>query len=125
MESLLEKSHSLKSLLKASKDTPDFPNMAQVISQNIQVNVYIIGRRGKILGYHLWDEYSCSNMQQVLYFSERFPESYNQKLISILETEKNITDTENSCIFRHMNVLSLNAMSRSFLSMDGENASQQ
>lgn len=73
MESLLEKSHSLKSLLKASKDTPDFPNMAQVISQNIQVNVYIIGRRGKILGYHLWDEYSCSNMQQVLYFSERFP----------------------------------------------------
>jgi transcriptional pleiotropic repressor len=99
MESLLEKSHSLKSLLKASKDTPDFPNMVQVISQNIQVNVYIIGRRGKILGYHLWDEYSCSNMQQVLYFSERFPESYNQKLISILETEKNITDTENSCIF--------------------------
>jgi len=99
MESLLKKSCSLKSLLKEDEDVPDFPNMAQVISQNVQANVYIIGRRGKVLGCHLWDQNSCSNIQHVLAFSERFPESYNQKLLSILDTQNIMTDTESSCIF--------------------------
>ena len=99
MESLLVKTRSVKSLLEASESLRDFPNIAQVIGQNIQANVYVIGRRGKILGYHLWEECSCSNMQEVLYFSQRFPESYNQKLLLVTETQVNVTDKETSCIF--------------------------
>lgn len=99
MESLLKKSCSLKNLLKVNDDAPDFPNMAQAICQNVQANVYIIGRRGKVLGYHLWDQNSCSNIEHVLALAESFPVNYNQKLLSVVDTQSNMTDTESSCIF--------------------------
>ncbi|HHV35311.1 MAG TPA: GTP-sensing pleiotropic transcriptional regulator CodY [Syntrophomonadaceae bacterium] len=100
MEQLLEIIYYIKSLHKTRtrENMQDFTDIAQVISQNVQANVFIIGRRGKILGNHLLEESSCRNLNEVYDFSQRFPESYNQKLNLVTETHSNMS-TDKSCFF--------------------------
>jgi len=101
MESLLEKANHIKSLLRSSENSRDFTNIAKVIGEDIEANIYVIGRRGKILGYYLWKDYYCGNMQEVIHYSQRFPESYNQELLSVTETQVNFdgdrADTQAQC----------------------------
>jgi transcriptional pleiotropic repressor len=101
MESLMDKMYALKSYHEVNEGSRDFAKIAQIIGQNINANanVYLVGRRGKILGYHLTDDSSCSKMHEVIDFSQRFPESYNQKLLLVKETEKNSMDVGNFCFF--------------------------
>ncbi|HHY30532.1 MAG TPA: GTP-sensing pleiotropic transcriptional regulator CodY [Syntrophaceticus sp.] len=101
MESLMDKMYAVKSYHEVNEGSRDFAKIAQIIGQNINANanVYLVGRRGKILGYHLTDDSSCSKMHEVIDFSQRFPESYNQKLLLVKETEKNSMDVGNFCFF--------------------------
>ncbi len=100
MRTLLEKTRLINKLIQRAAGHPvDFEEMAKVLSENIQCNCYIVGRRGKILGYHFMPDFTCGTMEEIVIHSERFPESYNEGLMRITETKANITQEGNACVF--------------------------
>ncbi len=100
MRDLLEKTRSINKLLQKAAGHPvDFQEMADVLNYNIKANTYIIGRRGKILGYSFVDNFACQTMKDLVETSDRFPESYNESLLRVTETRANFQQKGNHCVF--------------------------
>ncbi len=100
MKSLLDKTRNINKLLQKTAGNPvDFDEIAQVLCQEIDANCYIVSRYGKILGHAFIEGFACEIMENIVYRSERFPESYNDELLRINETKANFSQTENACIF--------------------------
>ncbi|MDA8227214.1 MAG: GTP-sensing pleiotropic transcriptional regulator CodY [Desulfitobacterium hafniense] len=98
--SLLEKTRAINKLIQRAAGHPvDFEEMAKVLSQAVKSNCYIVGRRGKILGYAFMSDFACGTMEDIVVHSERFPESYNEGLMKITETKSNSTQVANGCVF--------------------------
>jgi transcriptional pleiotropic repressor len=101
MESLLTKTRKINKLLQRSAGRPvDFKEMAKVLSDLINCNVYIASRRGKVLGHALLDEFECLVMKGEVLKSEAFPSEYNDKLLKIDETSPNIHQEGHTCVFK-------------------------
>ena len=100
-KTLLEKSRLINRILQKLIGNPvDFFEMADVLAENLECSVYIVGRRGQIIGYSFAEGLSCSEIDGLIRHAEHFPESFNQELISIQETRANITlDEDRKCIF--------------------------
>ncbi|NLI93271.1 MAG: GTP-sensing pleiotropic transcriptional regulator CodY [Peptococcaceae bacterium] len=100
MENLLDKTRAISKLIQRAAGKPvDFEEMAKVLSEKIECNCYIVGRRGKILGYSFITDFHCGEMEEIVLHTERFPESYNEGLLKITETKANSTQVENACVF--------------------------
>lgn len=98
--SLLEKTRTINKLVQRSAGNPvDFEEMAKVLQAAVISNCYIVGRRGKILGYSFMNDFECGTMEDIVVHSERFPESYNEGLMRITETKTNTTQVANGCVF--------------------------
>lgn len=97
---LLEKTRTVNKLIQRAAGHPvDFEEMAKVLSQAVIANIYIVGRRGKILGYSFMEGFVCGSMEDIVIHSERFPESYNEGLMKISETKINTVQVANGCVF--------------------------
>ena len=97
---LLEKTRTINKLIQRAAGNPvDFEEMAKVLSQAVVANIYIVGRRGKILGYSFMDHFECGSMEEIVIHSERFPESYNDGLMKISATVTNTAQVANGCVF--------------------------
>jgi transcriptional pleiotropic repressor len=97
---LLEKTRTVNKLIQRAAGHPvDFEEMAKVLSQAVIANIYIVGRRGKILGYSFMEGFVCGSMEDIVIHSERFPESYNEGLMKISETKTNTVQVANGCVF--------------------------
>ncbi len=100
MESLLDKTRRINKLLQRSAGRPvNFKEMAKVLSELVCANVYIVSRRGKILGHALLDEFECGVMKDQVLKVESFPSDYNDRLLKIDETSPNIKREEQKCLF--------------------------
>lgn len=100
MESLLEKTRTINKMIRTTASTPvDFSLIVRILSDNISANVYLVGRRGKILAYHFIEGFLCKSMTDIILFSESFPETYNQRLLFVTETKENVQDQRNICFF--------------------------
>lgn len=100
MDTLLEKTRAISKLIQKAAGKPvDFEEMAKVLSEKIDANCYIVGRRGKILGYSFVPSFKCGAMEDIVVHSERFPESYNEGLLLTTETKANLSLNENTCVF--------------------------
>lgn len=100
MKTLLEKTRTVNKLLQKTAGNPvEFTEIAKVLSDLIDCNVYIVGRRGKILGYAFMDGFVCQAISDIVMKAERFPESYNEELMRITQTHANILKDSNDCIF--------------------------
>jgi transcriptional pleiotropic repressor len=100
MENLLEKTRAISKMIQRAAGKPvDFEEMAKVLSEKIECNCYIVGRRGKILGYSFITGFHCGEMEEIVLHTERFPESYNEGLLMITDTKANSTQLENACVF--------------------------
>lgn len=100
MKTLLEKTRTINKLLQKTAGNPvEFIEMAKVLSDLIDCNVYIVGRRGKILGYAFMDGFQCKIIEEIVTIAERFPETYNEDLLRITQTQSNIKKTNNDCVF--------------------------
>lgn len=100
MKTLLEKARSINKIIQRAAGHPvDFDEMAKVLSEAIVANCYIVGRRGKILGYSFMNDFTCDAMEEIVIHSERFPESYNEGLMKVTETTSNTTQVANGCVF--------------------------
>ncbi|APC40928.1 GTP-sensing pleiotropic transcriptional regulator CodY [Clostridium estertheticum] len=100
MVSLLDKTRMLNKILQKSGTEPVvFDDICNLLSDVLQCNVYIISRRGKILGYDLSSGFECEVVKDEIIKNMRFPEDYNNTLLNINETKANLTN-ENICVFQ-------------------------
>ncbi len=97
--SLLAKTRMLNKILQKSGTEPVvFDDICNLLSDVLQCSVYIISRRGKILGYDLSSGYECDIMKDDIIKNMRFPEDYNNNLLNINDTKANLINKP-TCVF--------------------------
>lgn len=102
MPQLLERTRRINRLLQRTAGNPvDFVEMAQILSDLIQANVYVVSRRGKILGHALLDTFECEIMVSEVLDREAFPQDYNRGLLKVDETLPNVSQEARKCVFFH------------------------
>ncbi len=99
MEGLLQKTRKLnRTLQNYGSDPVSFIELSKNLSDILQANVYIASKKGRILGYQLFEGFECDIVQIQVEKTQSFPKSYNDNLLSIFESKENISEFE-SCIF--------------------------
>ena len=101
MKSLLEKTRRINKMLQKSAGSQvNFEEMAQALSELISANVYVVSRRGKVLGHSLLAKFECGIMIDEVLKGGVFPEEFNDKLLKMDETSPNITQEGKACVFK-------------------------
>lgn len=99
MTSLLNKTRMLNKILqKTGADPVVFDDICNLLSDVLTCNVYIISRKGKILGYNFSSGFECDMVKEKVINEMRFPEQYNNKLLNVHETLSNLTN-QGVCVF--------------------------
>jgi transcriptional pleiotropic repressor len=99
MPTLLEKTRILNRILQKSATEPVvFSDIAKTLSEVMNCNVYVVSRKGKILGYSLIGGFECEVMNNKVIADQKFPEDYNLKLLQITTAKPNTKNTED-CVF--------------------------
>ncbi|MFA8437511.1 GTP-sensing pleiotropic transcriptional regulator CodY [Pueribacillus sp. YX66] len=87
--SLLEKSRKINSMLQKVAGPVNFREMAETLRDVIEANIYVLSRRGKLLGIAIRQEIDNERMNKI-YEERQFPADYTEKLFTITETSANI-----------------------------------
>jgi len=99
METLLEKTRAINHIIQKAAGHPiSFSEMAETLCRTMNTNVYILGRKGKVLGYAFTDNFYCPTMEEIVKPEGHYPDAYNDDLLKITETRINI-DREGNCVF--------------------------
>lgn len=102
MHALLDKTRRINRLLQRTAGHPvDFEEMAKMLSELIQANVYVVSRQGKVLGSALLDSFECDIMIREVLETGVFPLNYNQGLLKVDETHPNVSQEAQRCVFFH------------------------
>lgn len=97
---LLEKTRSINRILQKAAGQPvDFAEVAEVLKDVIEANVYIANKDGKLLGYSLVDEFECELMKEEVLNEGKFPNNYNEWLLSVNDTSYNLKQRKNKCAY--------------------------
>ena len=97
--SLLEKTRKLSKLLQ-ERDNAQYQDVANLMSDVIEANVYIVGNKGDVKGYSLRQNFVCRVVKEVVLNNGSFPAEYVQFLMGIKETYANIPHLNQNCTFR-------------------------
>jgi|SRR5690625_99655 len=93
MVNLLDRTRKINALLQKSAGKPvNFNDMSKTLSDVIGGNVFVLSRKGKLLGFAINQEIENERMKTILE-ERRFPEEYTKELLKLEETTANI-DTE-------------------------------
>lgn len=85
--SLLTKTRRLNRLLqKEAGNAVSFMDMAEVLRDVVISNIYVVSRKGKILGYAVTNDPVSPEMNQTILIERRFPIESNNLLLKIEET---------------------------------------
>ncbi|PYI50361.1 GTP-sensing pleiotropic transcriptional regulator CodY [Paenibacillus flagellatus] len=88
--SLLSKTRSLNRLLqKAAGNAVSFMEMSEVLRDLIAADIFVISRKGKILGYATVGPFQTDTLREMIAENRRLPEEYNNILKRIEETTSN------------------------------------
>ncbi len=99
MASLLNRTRMLNKILQKSGTEPVvFDDICNLLSEVLSCNVYIISRKGKVLGYNFSTGFECETVKEKVISEMRFPENYNNKLLNVHETLSNLTNN-GICVF--------------------------
>lgn len=99
MSALLEKTRMLNKILQKSGAEPVvFDDISKLLSEVLDCNAYIISRKGKILGFNMFQGFECRYVKDVILSEMKFPEPYNNKLLAINETQENLPN-DGLCVF--------------------------
>lgn len=91
MPTLLDKTRSLNRLIQKAAGYPvNFNEMAEVLKKVLDSNVYVVSKRGKILGYSITDDFEGETIRKIVMEDHAFPEEYNDRLLRIIETSPNV-----------------------------------
>jgi transcriptional pleiotropic repressor len=87
---LLSKTRKINAMLqKTAGKSVNFKEMAETLSDVISSNIFVVSRRGKLLGYAANQQIQSERMKQMLE-ARQFPEDYTTSLFSLQETTPNI-----------------------------------
>lgn len=96
---LLEKMRKVNKVLQTSDtQSVSFRDLCKILSEVLNANVYILSRKGRVLGYALGTLEECDFLKNDLLADKRFPEDYNRTLLSYVETKENLINKENVCV---------------------------
>ena len=100
--SLLEKTRRINKILQQSPDhVISFNELCRILSRILDSNVYVASSKGKVLGVSLTDTTEVPIISDENTGEKRFPDEYNEQLLTITETKHNITQDELLKIFRY------------------------
>jgi transcriptional pleiotropic repressor len=87
---LLQKTRKINAMLQKAAGKPvNFKEMAETLCEVIEANVFVVSRRGKLLGFAIKQSIENERMKRMLE-ERQFPEEYTKKLFNITETSPNI-----------------------------------
>src|SRR3954470_746638 len=87
---LLTKTRKINVLLQKAAGKPvNFKEMSETLSETIEANVYIVSRRGKLLGFSIYQQIENERMKK-MFEDRQFPEEYTKGLFNIQETSSNL-----------------------------------
>lgn len=90
--SLLNKTRTLNRLLqKAAGKSVSFKEMSEVLCTTMQSNVFVVSRRGKILGCAALDPHTHDYFKSLSPDELRFSDAINQSFLEMQETTTNIS----------------------------------
>ncbi|RAZ70070.1 GTP-sensing pleiotropic transcriptional regulator CodY [Planococcus maitriensis] len=96
---LLGKTRRINSMLQAAAGKPvNFKDMAETLSEVIEANVFVVSRKGKVLGYAVNQQIENERMKNMLE-ERQFPLEYTQNLSNITETSANLDVNSEHTIF--------------------------
>ncbi|GIQ68651.1 GTP-sensing transcriptional pleiotropic repressor CodY [Xylanibacillus composti] len=88
--SLLSKTRRLNRMLqKAAGQAVNFMEVAEVLKDTIRANVYVVSRKGKILGYSVITPIISEPVRQMIVEDRQLIPELNEKLLAIRETTTN------------------------------------
>lgn len=101
--SLIERTRKINMLLQKTAGKPvNFNEMALTLSDVINGNVFILSRKGKLLGVAIHQEIENERMKTMLE-ERQFPEEYTEELLTIQETTANIDTSSVYTVFPYEN----------------------
>lgn len=87
---LLEKTRKINAMLQQSgRKSVNFTEMAETLRDVIGANIFVLSRRGKLLGLGLKQEIENDRMREI-FAEKQFPPEYNDKLFRVNETSSNL-----------------------------------
>lgn len=99
---LLEKTRRINRILQQSKENSiSFNEVCRILSDILDANAYVASVKGKVLGVSLTDTSDCPVIVDERTGEKRFPEEYNERLLSVNETESNITRDDLLSFFKY------------------------
>jgi transcriptional pleiotropic repressor len=99
MRNLLEKSRTLNKLLQNASGHPvEFTEMAKILGDLINANIYITGRSGRLLGYSFMDDFECPAINEFDFTTNTISESYNEMLLRVPQTSLNMRNDYTDCV---------------------------
>lgn len=109
MISLLEKTRRLNRILQKSGTEPvAFEDICDLLSEVLSANVYVVSRKGKVIGHSFIKDFECDIMKKHVESEKRFPSDYNEELLNITDTDANIKalgtcvlDSAENCIMEN------------------------
>lgn len=85
--SLLSKTRRLNRMLqKAAGQAVNFMEVAEVLKDTIRANVYVVSRKGKILGYSVISPIISEPVRQMIVEDRQLIPALNEKLLAVRET---------------------------------------
>ncbi|MFP7169119.1 GTP-sensing pleiotropic transcriptional regulator CodY [Terribacillus sp. 7520-G] len=87
---LLDKARDINFMLqKTAGKAVNFNNMSETLQQVIESNIFIVSRRGKLLGFSINQAIENDRMKQMLE-ERQFPKEYTEGLFQVQQTTANI-----------------------------------
>ena len=96
---LLAKIRKINSMLQASAGKPvNFKEMSETLGEVIDSNVYIVSRKGKLLGLTINQQIENERIKK-MFEERRFPEAYTKNLYDFQETVAKIGIDDEHTVF--------------------------
>jgi len=87
---LLQKTRTINAMLQRAAGKPvNFKEMSETLCNVIEANVFVLSRRGKLLGYSINQQIENERMIKMLE-DRQFPEEYTKNLFNVSETSSNL-----------------------------------
>lgn len=91
MKRLLDKTRRLnKTLQNAGSEPLSFLELSKKLSEILDANVYIVNRKGRVLGYQLSEVIEGDKIQIEVEENNYLPKNYNDEILTITESKENL-----------------------------------
>ncbi|WP_025027663.1 GTP-sensing pleiotropic transcriptional regulator CodY [Caldalkalibacillus mannanilyticus] len=86
---LLSKTRRINNMLQRVSGPVNFKEMAEVLCEVIEANVFVVSRKGKLLGFSIAQEIENERMSHYLE-DRKFPVEYTEGILKLQETSANL-----------------------------------